>query len=165
MMKSLTKLNQEVSRTLALARNSFPLKTFPEPKIKMDLTGKTAGMYDCKKNILRFNLNLMLENKEDFIYNTVPHEVAHFVTHVIDKHSKPHGVTWQAIMNLFGIPNPQVYHYYAVASVKKRKRPYVYQCSCRKYFFTKIRHRHAQDGIRYYCSICHGNLQYIECEP
>ena len=161
MMETLTKLNLELERTLAIARTRFPTHSFPEPEIKMDLTGKTAGMFCPMENKLRFNLSLMLENKEDFIEETVPHEVAHFVTNIIDKYSKPHGSTWQAIMKLFGILNPQTCHSYKIAPLKPHKRPYIYQCTCKKHFFTKIRHNRAQKGVQYFCTTCHQDLSYI----
>jgi SprT protein len=161
-MESLTKLDQEIERTLTIARTRFPNHSFPDPKIKMDLTGKTAGVY-CNKPtpLFRFNLMLLLDNKEDFIHETVPHEVAHFVVEVIDPSSKPHGVTWQSIMHLFGVDNPQVYHNYEVPAPIRRKQPYVYECPCKQHFFTKQKHNYAKKGTTYYCTICKGNCQYV----
>jgi SprT protein len=114
MMQALIRLDNEVARTLKIARASFPLKEFPDPLVKMNLTGKRAGCFHTKNSRIRFNLELMLKNKEDFINNTVPHEVAHYIVEIIDPTSRPHGATWKAIMKLFGIINPQIYHNYKV---------------------------------------------------
>jgi SprT protein len=160
MMQALAKLDQEVTRTLKLARDSFPSQVFPEPKIKMDLTGKVAGTYSPKENIINFNLSLMLENKEDFLKETVPHEVAHLVTRIIDPLGSPHGAVWKAIMRLFGIPNPQLYHSYKVAPVKRHEKPYIYCCSHKEHPFTKRKHNYAQSGINYICTTCHQTLHY-----
>lgn len=160
MMKTLTRLNAELERTLKVARTSFPSKSFPEPNIKMDLTGRCAGMYCYSSTLIRFNMDLLLKNKEDFINETVAHEVAHLVTAVIDKSSRPHGATWIAVMKLFGIANPRIYHDYEVAPVKRRKKPYLYKCSCRTHRFTKQKHRHAMSGISYTCLDCKGRLYY-----
>lgn len=161
MMQTLIKLDQEVERTLAIARTRFPSHSFPDPKVTIDLTGKSAGMFCTKDNVIRFNLNLMLENKEDFIKQTVPHEVAHFVVEIIDRTSLPHGATWQAVMKLFGISNPMTYHNYVVAPPKRQKRPYIYRCSCKEHSFTKIKHKYARSGISYTCHTCHGVCRYI----
>ncbi|MBE9592732.1 MAG: SprT-like domain-containing protein [Proteobacteria bacterium] len=162
MMETLTKLNQEIMRTLTIARTRFPNHSFPEPEIKMNLTGKNAGMY-CNKptSLLRFNLILLLDNKEDFLQETVPHEVAHFIVNVIDPCSKPHGFTWREIMRLFGVANPKTYHNYKVPAPIRNKRPYVYQCSCQKHFFTKQKHNYAKSGTIYICNTCHNILHYV----
>jgi SprT protein len=161
MMETLTKLDQEVMRTLILARTKFSDRTFPEPKIKMDLTGKVAGMFCSRPTpLLRYNLTLLLKNKEVFLSNTVPHEVAHFVVHIIAPGSPPHGVVWRAIMELFGITNPQTYHDYKVLPLKRRKRPYLYQCKCSEHYFTKQRHNYAKKGRSYTCTKCKGILHY-----
>ena len=161
MIETLTKLNTELERTLEIARTRFPSKVFPEPKIEMDLTGKCAGMYCPAGNLIRFNFNLLMENREDFINETVAHEVAHLVTRVIDKGSKPHGSTWRAVMKLFGIANPGVHHDYDVAPVNRQKRPYLYKCACQSHHFTKLLHKRAQSGIEYTCNDCHQLCKYF----
>jgi len=160
MMKTLTKLDQEVARTLAIAKEKFPDHSFPEPKVRMDLTGKVAGMFHSKDTLLRFNLALMLENKEDFLFSTVPHEVAHFVVNIIAPCSPPHGTVWQAVMKLFGVSNPQTCHSYKVPPPKRRKKPYIYRCSCQEHSFTEQKHNYARSGISYTCRRCKGILYY-----
>lgn len=118
MMQTLVKLDQEVTRTLKIARTSFPAREFPDPSVKMDLTGKCAGCFHPGDYRIRFNLSLMLKNKEDFINVTVAHEVAHYIVEVIDPTSKPHGATWKSIMKLFGIMNPKIYHDYELPKKK-----------------------------------------------
>ncbi|MBE9593280.1 MAG: SprT-like domain-containing protein [Proteobacteria bacterium] len=157
------RLDQEVERTLAVARTSFPSKEFPEPSIKMDLTGKCAGRFHPKDNRIRFNLDLMLKNKEDFINETVAHEVAHFVVEVIQPGSKPHGVTWKAIMKLFGIINPKIYHDYKLP-IKKKSNTYLYQCGCRNHYFSKTKHKRAEDGVIYTCTDCKDRCRCVEEE-
>ena len=162
MMESLTKLDQEVERTLTIARTRFPSHSFPDPKVKMDLTGKSAGVfYPGKQPLLKFNLSLLLNNKEDFIQETVPHEVAHYVVEVIDPNSKPHGLTWRSIMRLFGIANPQVYHNYEVSNSVRHKRPYIYECPCQRHYFTKRRHNNVRKGTEYICNVCKRSCRYI----
>ena len=145
MMASLTKLDQEIERTLTIARTRFPSHSFPDPKVTMDLTGKSAGVfYPGKSPLLKFNLSLLLDNKEDFIQETVPHEVAHYIVEVIDPNSKPHGFTWRSIMRLFGIANPQIYHNYEVPDSVRHKQPYIYKCACQRHYFTKRRHNNVR---------------------
>ena len=162
MMKTLSKLDQEVARTLNIAREKFPDHSFLEPKVRMDLTGKVAGVFSNKPTpSIRFNLALMLENKEIFLKSTVPHEVAHFVVNVIAPNELPHGVVWQAIMKLFGVSNPKTYHSYKVAPPKRRKRPYIYRCSCQEHLFTKQKHGYVNRGVSYTCRRCKGICEYI----
>ena len=162
MIETLTKLNAELERTLEIARTRFPSKSFPEPKIEMDLTGKCAGLYCSVNNLIRFNFNLLMENKQDFINETIAHEVAHLVTHVIDRSSKPHGSTWRAIMKLFGIANPGIYHEYDVAPVKRQKKPYLYKCNCQEHHFTTRKHRNVMNGAQYSCIYCKSRCQFVE---
>ena len=160
MMQTLVKLDKEVTRILDIARTSFPKASFPNPTIKMDLAGKNAGVCCSRKNLIRFNLELLLQNKEDFIHNTVPHEVAHYVTDILAPYSKPHGNEWKAVMKLFGA-SPAVYHNYKVAPSKHRKRSYLYRCACRDHYFTKLLHKRAQGGIKYTCNACHQPCEHF----
>lgn len=161
-MQTLVRLNTEVERTLAIARTSFPSKEFPEPSVKMDLTGKCAGCYHPKDSRIRFNLDLMLKNKEDFINETVAHEVAHLVVEIIDPQSKPHGPTWKAVMQLFGVMNPKIYHDYELPTKKqKNSRTYLYQCSCQRHHFSKVKHNRARNGAIYDCIDCKGRCKYV----
>lgn len=164
MLKSLARLDAEITRTLELARVKFPKHCFPTPKVRMDITGKCAGIfhwYQDGETLLRFNLELFLDNKEDFIKNTVPHEVAHFVTWVISPRSRPHGDVWRAIMQLFGISNPQARHNYEVAPVVRRPTPFTYRCPCKTHLFTKLRHGYAQKGVEYKCRDCGQPVVYV----
>ena len=159
-MQTLVKLDKEVTRTLNIARTSFPKASFPEPTIKMDLVGKNAGVCSSRNNLIRFNLELLLQNKDDFIHNTVPHEVAHYVTDILAPHSKPHGSEWKAVMKLFGV-SPTVYHDYEVVPPKHRKRPYLYRCACQDHYFTKLLHKRVQSGVEYTCKDCNQPCKYF----
>ena len=159
MMQTLVRLDKEVNRVMKIARISFPRSSFPEPTIKMDLTGASAGGCWAKKKLIRFNITLMMENKEDFIKNTVPHEVAHYVTDILAPECKPHGREWKAIMKLFGVL-PVIYHNYETTNVRRVKKPYLYKCSCRDHYLSKLKHKRAMHGVKYECTHCYEILQY-----
>ena len=161
MMQTLVRLDQEVNRVMEIARISFPKSSFPKPTIRMDLTGANAGTCNTKKKLIRFNIKLMVENKEDFIKNTVPHEMAHYVTDILAPMCKPHGREWKAIMKLFGTL-PIIYHNYKTTHVRRVKKPYLYKCPCQKHYFSKLKHKRAMQGIEYECTACHEILQYKE---
>lgn len=79
------------------------------------------------ENLLRFNLQLYRENSEDFLKQTVPHEVAHLVAHqLFGDRIQPHGEEWQLIMRgVYELP-PHRCHNYAVK--RRTVTRYIYRC-------------------------------------
>lgn len=141
-----------------------------KPQIDCTLKGKCGGQYDPSKHSIRVNMVLFSENYDDYIENTLPHEMAHaFQRHIhgrIDyrtgRRIMPHGREWKTIMYQFG-KTPSTTHNYNVDNSTQRTvaREYVYSCNCRSYDFTIIRHRRAQrqEGM-YSCRKCNGKLKY-----
>lgn len=85
----------------------------PMPIIKFDLRGTTAGRaWGGKKHLIQFNPILLDENPEDFIRQTVGHEVAHLGAFV--KHGcgiKPHGQEWSHVMWALRLPAKRCHNY------------------------------------------------------
>lgn len=84
----------------------FHLRHKQMPTIDFSLRGRTAGQAQTlpysDSDIIRYNVPLLVQNKDYFFRHTVPHEVAHLIAYyasgVMD-HSTP----WLNVMRSFGI--------------------------------------------------------------
>ena len=93
----------------------FFKRRFKRPQVSLKLRGQKAGVAHLHENLLRFNLQLYRENREDFLRQTVAHEVAHLVAHQLFGDSiQPHGEEWQLIMRgVYELP-PNRCHTYEI---------------------------------------------------
>ena len=134
--------------------------------ILFDLRGKSSGMYqrtgDQKK--IRFNPWLFAKDFQQSIAETVPHEVAHYITDCLwTKVSvKPHGCEWQSVMKVLGV-SPKVTGNYDLTGVPvKQYQRVAYHCVCQVHQLTLIRHRRILSGrARYHCRTCRGLLKAV----
>jgi SprT protein len=102
------------------------------PKIDCNLRGTTAGYAYSLVWKLRYNKGLARDNYKDFIYNTVPHEVAHLVADRYYNKRCHHGKEWKRVMTMFG-KEPSRCHDYDVERHRLRKRTikrHLYECGC-----------------------------------
>lgn len=142
---------------------AFFRQRFPRPQISFKLRGQKAGVAHLTENKLRFNPGLYRENQEDFLRQTVPHEVAHMIAHhLYGPRIQPHGEEWQLIMRgVYELP-PLRCHNYAVA--RRQVRRFIYLCSCppgeNEFPFSSQRHTLVKKGRRYICRRCKGNLSF-----
>jgi len=134
--------------------NASRKEELPTPQIVFDLKGKVAGQYNHKTKQIRVNLSIAMANSKEYLENTLPHEIAHYIvknsvkfTH---KH-KPHGRAWKYVMNVLGC-EPTVTHSYACSP--SRKHTY-YEYQCTRCFntsqFTKIVLMRMVKGSQYTC--------------
>ena len=130
------------------------------PEVAWDLPGQAAGQANGRRNLIRFNRELAERNPDEFVAQTVPHELAHLVAfQKFGARIRPHGREWQAVMVMLGA-EPCRTHRYKVTPVRKLKR-FAYQCHCpdSEYQLTSIRHNRIQRGHVYVCKRC---LQPLE---
>ena len=136
---------------------------FKPIEIRFDLRGKTSGMYVVKnkQQYLRFNPLIFSKYFEDSLNNTVPHEVAHYVSHVLFgiKNIRPHGKEWKSIMHTLGA-EPRVTGDYDLSGIPvKRLRRFKYVCNCTAHELTTVRHnRILRRKSQYFCLKCKGKL-------
>jgi len=155
-------ITDKVNECLQIAEKFFN-RPVPKPKVRFDLRGRVAGQAFYFKHWLRFNTVLFQENREDFLNQTVPHEVAHWIQdwlYGVGK-TKPHGREWKGIMKtVFGL-SPERCHSYNVENARTRTLPaaYKYKCSCTTHHLTIVRHRRIQNGQRYKCRKCGSFLE------
>ena len=152
-------LDNKIIQLMVQAMNHYK-KPFNIPEIKYDLRGTCAGIYSGKDNSINLNFTLLSENFQDFIDNTIPHEIAHCIARQIDRYCKPHGKVWKNVMVFcFGI-NPKRTHQYNTTNSKVRNvTRYEYTCDCGTIFnITSIRHNKIKKGKSYICKKCGGRI-------
>lgn len=167
--KNLTHDNEPISQLYAQVENCylkaehFFKRSFPRPAILLNLRGNNAGTATPQKNLLRFNQQLLQENHQHFLNQTVPHEVAHLIAYFLFGLSiKPHGKEWQHIMTaVYQLP-PKRCHQYAI--IKKKQQCYIYRCNCSNinHPLTIRRHNFIQKGYKYICKRCKATLVFTD---
>lgn len=139
---------------------SFFKCSFARPQVQLNLKGYNAGTATPQKNLLRFNKQLLLDNQQHFLKQTVPHEVAHLIAYqIFGLKIKPHGKEWQLIMQkVYQLPAERCHHYEVA---RKKKAYYIYECACKtQHPLTIRRHNLIQKGSKYICKYCKGFLSY-----
>ena len=173
---------------IAMAEHAYGQK-FKFPAIRYDIRGTVAGRADIYGWEVKFNPILLMENIDDFINRTVPHEMAHLVDYQLHPENFEstvtwvpgygarrtkrdiHGYTWKSIMIVFGA-DPSRCHSYDTknARVKKRGRAkHVWSCcGCgREMHLGPVRHRNMIGGaVQYWMRDCrhHGGYKYVGLE-
>jgi len=156
------RIRLEFKKCLQIATDKG-IKDLQEIYIKFDLKGVVAGQYCYQfgKPWFCVNMILAIENIEEYLARTVPHEFAHYIDHCIHG-STGHGRNWKRIMvNVFGL-NPKRCHNYDVSNalVRKVNRPHVYKCQCNEYPITPHVHKKISRGKVYTCRKCNTNLVF-----
>lgn len=140
---------------------AFFKQPFARPQISFKLRGQKAGVAHLTENKLRFNLQLYRDNHEDFLRQTVPHEVAHMIAHqLFGPRIQPHGEEWQLIMRgVYELP-PHRCHSYEVE--RRKVNRFIYRCGCTdgEFPFSAQRHALVAKGRRYYCRRCKVTLSF-----
>ncbi|BCJ08413.1 SprT family zinc-dependent metalloprotease [Pseudomonas sp. AA27] len=153
-------LRQRVETCYQQAETFFK-RPFPRPQVSFKLRGQKAGVAHLHENLLRFNLQLYHENQDDFLRQTVAHEVAHLVAHqLFGERIQAHGEEWQLIMRgVYELPPNRCHNYEVQRRVTTR---YIYRCPCPEsdFPFTAQRHKLVRQGRRYLCRRCREILVY-----
>lgn len=132
----------------------------PRPAVWLDLRGKCAGQAHFSRGGLRFNAVFLDDNRQAFLAEVVPHEMAHWLVHHLEGggRMRPHGKEWQTVMRrLFGL-EPRVTH--AFDTRRASPAPYRYSCGCREHAFSARRHALVCRGRVYRCQHCAQTLVY-----
>ncbi len=150
---------QQVEELYLKAEARFA-RAFARPTIGFDLKGRSAGQAWLQQTALRFNRALLEAYPEDFVAQTVPHEVAHLLAHrLCGPGIRPHGREWQQLMTrLFAIPAKVRHDYSLPASSRYRFR---YRCACRDQHLSATRHNRVLKGAEYRCRSCRQALVFI----
>jgi len=129
------------------------------PRLSYDLRGTVAGRggISSGEQIVKINPVLLMENVEEMIQQTVPHEVAHVAQYVVygtGRHNKPHGIYWERMMRLFGC-DPRRCHSYDVTNARVRRVGRVeYVCACQTHTVSLTIINRIAAGRKYVCKSC-----------
>jgi SprT protein len=177
-------VQQEVQRYLSMGESLYQC-SMPTIPVLFDLKGKAAGMYRVKalrksrrsffskthialEKVIRFNPWLFAKYPEDSWDNTIPHEVAHYMTDCLYgiKAIRPHGQEWSDVMRRLGA-KPIVRANYDLSGIPTRRMTqYAYRCACREVSLTAYRHKKVQNGLqRYRCRDCMSELSCVDVKP
>lgn len=181
------RVKAKLEECIATAEAHYGQK-FRMPKIEYTLRGRTAGTANYGTWVVNFNSVLLMENLEDFIARTVPHEMAHLINDQVypESHAteivrtyrgyrrtkrSPHGHTWQSVMRVLGADPSRCHSYDTTNSrVKKGNRAkHVYVCkTCQAQMkLGPKRHAKVQSGAsRYWLRGCgrHAGFTYVGLE-
>lgn len=137
------------------------------PRITYLVRGTCGGKAYHSEYRVDFNADLLVRNVEDYMSDTIPHEVAHLVAQTIfkkdpmyyyaRKKNVGHGPLWKQVMVAFGC-DPKRCHSYDTSETKVRSKPsYTYTCGChgKTYSLGPKRHaRQTRDPETFYCRRC-----------
>ena len=87
------------------------------PKIFYDVQGTNGGLAKYASMSVHFNIKIMLENFDDYLRTTVPHEVCHigvwqkYLKENKQVSPKAHGAEWKLMMFVVGAPARRTHEY------------------------------------------------------
>lgn len=141
-------------------------RAFPAIPVRFDLRGRAAGMYRVKRGarLIRYNPHIFAKFFSDGLAETVPHEVAHYVTDVLHdlRKVRPHGPEWRAVAQLLGA-SPRASGRYDLSGIPLRRQTlFEYRCACTvSHQLGARRHGRAQRGeTGYVCRRCGVLLEF-----
>lgn len=140
--------NQEKSQVNARVNhfidraNALYGRKMPYPAVTFDVKGTCGGTANGSQWKVSFNAILLKENWEEYMNDTIPHEVAHLVVYelygVEYRRTRTgrvqrisHGPRWKGVMRDFGC-EPKRTHDMDVSNARQGKRTktkYLYRCS------------------------------------
>lgn len=147
---------------IALAEETFSA-TFEKIELRFDLKGRITGMYQVKnrKRCIRYNPYIFAKYFDENLAETVPHEIAHYITDMIHgmRNIRPHGKEWQALMQHFGANARRTFSYDLSDIPQRQYQQYHYQCHCQAHILSSIRHNKILRGtVEYFCKKCGTHL-------
>jgi SprT protein len=156
-------ISKKINEVYEQAKELFPsrLRSWTRPGWDTDMSGVVAGLAYFNQNKMKFNPVLFLRNKEEFLNDTVPHEMAHLIAYKVYGDTT-HGEGWQKTMIALGYP-PTRCHRYQAMDLKRTVTitKHYYTCACKTRFeLSQQRHRKmiATKFRAYQCGKCKSYL-------
>lgn len=160
---------QVINQTNYFIKNAedYYHKSFSEIPVLFDLSGKAAGMYRVKagQRVIRYNPYIFAKYFDDNYSETIPHEVAHYVTDILYglRTIRPHGNEWKSVMQVFGVAANRTANYDLGGLPVRTFQKFVYHCGCQNYELTSRRHNKVLRGTGHYlCRECGGKLLFVK---
>ncbi|MBV7596477.1 SprT protein [Aeromonas encheleia] len=134
-------------------------RSFPRPRIHLNMRGRAAGSARLQTWELRFNPALYQANTAAFLTEVVPHEVSHLLVHALWGEGRgksrvlPHGRQWQSVMREVFNLEPRTTHSFDLAVLGQRT--HAYACDCQQHRLSVRRHNKVLRGeASYHCRRC-----------
>lgn len=159
------RVEQETEQYIRRAEDIFG-RRFDRVPVLFDLKGRTAGMFKVigPRRLIRYNPWIFSKYFLENLYDTVPHEVAHFIVHEVypKRGVKPHGPEWQDLMARFGADPGVTFDLDLEGVPQRRQQTHRYHCGCQLHEVSTTRHNRVQKRkVRYHCVTCDGSLVYM----
>lgn len=124
------KVQRKIEECISIAKRQWTSVDFDYPIVKYNVRGTTGGKASRVSWMVDFNPVLLIENEDDFISQTVPHEIAHLIARKLWSNIKPHGREWKLVMTIFGA-KPRATHSYDISRVQVRTvNKFMWTCEC-----------------------------------
>jgi len=141
-------------------------RTFKPIDVSFDLSGRAAGMYKVVRGVgqIRFNPDHFEQYPEENWNETIPHEVAHYITDQVFgmRNIRPHGKQWKALMLQFGVEPKRTFSYSLEGIPNRMHKRHPYRCICSQFEITTRRHNTIQNGrADYLCKQCGQKIEYV----
>ena len=156
-----------IRKTEEQARQHFNI-SLPNAGIDYSLHGRCAAQARVDSDgqtFLRINLQLLSENLDDYLQQTIPHEIAHLVVNwqarKERRRPRPHGPQWQNVMRDCFALQPIRCHSYKTTPARIVPRNFLYRCNCREHRLTSIMHNKITRNYRALCRSCQTPLFFI----
>lgn len=156
----------ETNHFLKIAADYYS-RSFSEIPVLFDLKGRAAGMYRVRmeQRAIRYNPYVFAKYFNDNFSETIPHEVAHYVTDILYglKSIRPHGNEWKSVMEVFGVAANRTANYDLTGLPVRQYQKFTYHCGCQNFELTTRRHNKILRGTgQYLCRDCGGKLTFLE---
>ncbi len=159
-------LTQATQKFWEIAVVKFPqLKKLPMPDVRINARLRTtAGRSLATENWIDFNPHLFVRNKEIFLLDTVPHELAHNIADRLFNERVGHGAQWHFVFESLTGNAASRLHSMDVTGLKKPAAKTI-PFACRRqhtvYQFTPQRMAWVRKGKVYLCKTCNDVLKPI----
>ncbi|MFC3120506.1 SprT family zinc-dependent metalloprotease [Agaribacter flavus] len=134
--------------------------TMPKPSISLNQTGTIAGAAELQKNNIRLHPKLFEQNRQYFLQQVLPHELAHLVVYKYFGKVKPHGKEWQYLMqDIFHCP---AHRTHKLDITQLGIKGFTYACDCGEIELSVRRHNKVKNKKQIYvCRTCKKELYFI----
>ncbi len=160
-------LEGTIRKTEEQARRHYEI-SLPSAEIDYSLRGRCAAQARVDRNgqtFLRINLQLLSDNLNDYLRQTIPHEIAHLVVNwqarKRHRRPRPHGPEWQNVMRDCFALQPIRCHSYETTPARIVPRDFLYRCDCREHRLTSIMHNKIKRSNMALCRSCQTPLFFI----
>ena len=124
-------------------------------KVTYNVRGRVGGKASIQKRAVLVNEQLAYENFDDYLINTIGHEVAHIVAYQLcGLRIKPHGYEWKGVMRILGLDPVRCHNYNTARSKRGGLGSYIYKCKCSKRTYRYYEKQHNEMQFREHLPTC-----------